>query len=428
MYTNTGLTFRRLTGTAILLTGLIAGMFAGLSLTAQAAGHETDFCATLDDDTCQLLTDSQAVMESLTSVSNELTVQVEVSNIPEVPFEAIAFELYQTSSYVMTEDAMAAQDELDSLLHSDNASVEDVFALSMNMALGMNADSEMYLAVSDDVITLIEMAAEEEGEPLPFELPNEFGLGVRIVDGAVYYNLGALGDLVPGVRILGDLWFGVEFGDSMDMLIEAIMEDPDFDDIDPNLLGMMMGNASMGGIASGPMVAALAQSPITAAAIPFLIVERLEDDEIEGRATAVVRTTVDYAMLLADPTIQDLLAGLMAEEGMSDAEVEEILGIAQLFGPTVLETLGLEAYEYVDIETGLHLGGEMVLNWDVSELGPLLAMAGAGDALEGEELPVVAMYASMGYGNYDAEMNITEPETGIVFSFEELMMLAEMAE
>lgn len=396
------------------------------------------FCATLSAEDCALLTNAQDQMSALRSVVAQSHIDFLASNIPDAPFDSIAFSLDQQVTQELSIEAAAALLEMRQLAQMQPQRFQQEPQLLLDyyaaMLTGMNLASSVQMSVSEEVIRLIEEAAAAEGEPIPFALPNELAFSTRLVDGTFYTNLSEVADLLPGLSAHGDVWLGVEFAPIVDLAFQAALADADFDDMsssDAELFAQLLSTSASN--TGGPAVTTVAALPFGAELVPFFDVERLENGEVDGQETARLRTTIDYAALLADPVVQELIAELIRSPDFGGQEMDEMemartLVIVQQFGPSVLETLGLEIVEEIALETGHYLGGELKLDWDLSELAPLLAATGVARQSELPQLPVIQLNARSSYRDHNADLAIEPPATALIVSTSELLELIPQEE
>ncbi|MEZ4636961.1 MAG: hypothetical protein R2856_18740 [Caldilineaceae bacterium] len=117
---------------------------------------------------------------------------------------------------------------------------------------------------------------------------------------------------------------------------------------------------------------------------PFLNIARGEDTEVDGEAAASFVTTIDWQAFVDSPYFLDQLIGLLwSQSGAmpSDAEMEQTITLAKMFGPALLEGIVVELVENVGLDSGYLLSTDFTFDWNLSDLAALSAMAG-GAALE----------------------------------------------
>lgn len=411
----------------IFIFGLL--LLATLPNSVQAQDDAPLYCAELSIEDCEILAASREAMSDLRSVSSDVAFELIMSDIPDVPFDEITLNIEQQTSYMLTDEGLATRakfgdvDLITDLLQEDPAAFMGLYAELME---GNTFDSSFRISVSEDTMALIELAVEEDsGEPLPFDLPREFGISSRLIDGTFYMNLSEMLDPLPGIKAIGNVWFGFDYAPMMALTMEAARADGDLDPMNADEAPMMAQIvAATAGAGGGPLITTIAGLPFSEDVLPSLTVERIDD----GGEGIRFRTVVDYATLLSEPVVQELLADLIRDPDfgnmkMSDEEMTGVLSTIQLMGPTVLDSLGLEVIEEIDPATGLMLGSEFHLNWDIDALAPMITMAGGPDLSELEVTPVVSLNGTSTHQNHNSELVIEEPETALIFSSEEIMEL-----
>ena len=393
------------------------------------------YCDLMDDDDCDLFLSAAAAMTEVRSATSDLTFQFEMTGIPEIPFENLTLEVTQDSAFALTDEANESMEKMVALMQGDLAAMQansTAFGEAyVGLISGLTVDSDLTVTVSEDMIQLIEMIAEEEGNPIPFDLATEFRLRTRIVDNAAYFNISDIAAFMPFIAAVGDIWLGFEYGEFLKFMVEMDVFADGFTDMSQQeweqMRPFITTSASSG---RGPMASMLATLPIGAEIAPFLLVERIEDGEIDGHAVANFRTTIDYITLLEEPGIQKILVDAMYEQGVigpnaSAQEIDDMLFLASNFGPPLLDTLGLQVVESIDLESALMLRSEVMLDWDVAQLRPLLEMAGEMDTSDMEDLPVITMFGRTNYTNHNEPVVVDKPDTALIFKFDDLIAIIE---
>lgn len=419
-----------------LIRTFIPTLFLTLSLCVPAAALAQDdgepaYCATLSQESCALLTRSQEAMASLTAATTAVDFTLNVSNVPDVPFETLTLEFAQNLSYSISNESVAAREQLQQQLLENaaagNIAPKEVMQSYIQLLNGMKMDAESTLTLSDDLVALIQEAMESESQ-LAWGIPNTLQLRLRMIDGAYYVNLSDLSVFLPVFSATGDIWLGVDWAP----LMEMAMRDAEFETMTPQeaeIFGQVIAGTS-NNLVAGPLATSLASTPITVDALSFLEIERLTDSVEDGRDVAQFRTTVDYNRLLADPMAQALLAemlrdGTMMDQQFSEQEIGQMIEIIQFAGPPLLQSLGLEAIETIDLESGYLTGSTVRMDWDLSQIVALATSFGGAD-LDMEEVPVVSWSAVYTNSNFNEPIEVAAPDTALLLSLEELMLLAEL--
>ncbi len=423
---------------ALAATLLILGLAGTAAAHAQAA---EPFCGELNEADCALLNDAYETMREVTSLRSELEMELLIDNLPqeaELPIQEFTLFVTQETAYQIEPSANEALAELRELLADPNAleiNFARVLELYFETILGITLDSTFELSFSEEVAALIEAEAE-------FPIPNSFEIGSRVVDGGSYTNIGDLIDLFPGVSVRGDIWFGIEVTALADLLAELDGLDEVFADLASELEedealtstdSLLLSQYLLGdfNVAGGPLLPSLAASELTAVGAPYLMVERLDDEELDGSPVAVFRTAIDYRALFADPEVETLLVDLLQNEELLGAdtlaadEAESVAFLVGIYGPEILQDLNLEVIEMIDPATQHHVATEVVMDWDLTDLAAVAAIAGEEFALDSDELPSFVVSATTRYTEIGEPVSVDAPETAIILDFEDIVTLIE---
>ncbi len=430
---NLGCIYRR---AAALVLVLAMMAFVGTT-TAQAQANDP-FCSELSKADCALLNASYETMRDVTSLHSNLEMELLIDKLPEMeelPIQTFTLSIAQATVFEIDPAANESLAELRALT-SDPTALEDdfarVFQLYFDTLTGITMDSNFTLSFPKEVAALIEEEAQ-------FPIPNSFEIGSRVVEGTSYSNIGDILSLFPGINVRGDIWFGVEFASLTDLLTEAMEQEQALSSA---------GNAQMSegeallfsqyllrdmGVASGPLLPTLAASELTAVGAPYLVVERLDDATVDGESVAVFRTAVDYAALFADPEVESLLTDLLQNEDLlgNDAlapdEAESVAFLLGIYGPEILKDLNLEVIEFIDPATNYLVSTEVDMDWDLTDLAAIAAIAGEEFAMDSDELPQFTLSATTRYTEIGEPVSVDVPETAIILNVKELIDLAELS-
>lgn len=401
-----------------------------LSAAANAQSEPPAYCTTLSAEDCAIVIRARENMAQLNSVSADVTLALKVSNIPDAPFDELTVEFDQQSAIVFSDKALDVREQfkdtemLSAMMQEDPTQFLELY---MDLIRASDMETSYQLRLSDDSMKLLTEAIEADtGEAVPFELPSGFGATVRLVDGTLFGNFGELLDPLPGIVAKGDVWLGMEYVSMMDFVIPAMRAQGEVAPMAPDEAAWASQFMSMGATGNGgPLFATIAGLPFGEELVPSLNIKRVDD---RSTTTAEFRTTIDYATLLAQPSVQLLLAELIRDPDfgatpMSDAEMAQAMAMVQMMGPTVLDSLGLEIVEAIDTERGLVLGAVFRLNWAIEELAPMIQMAGGPDLAELEEIPIIALTGTATYADHGADLVIEEPETALIIAMSEILEL-----
>lgn len=418
---------------------VLAYMLVGLGLLRPApilAQEAPAYCDLLSDDDCALLLATQEAMAALQSVTSTGALDFVVRQVPDMPVDEIAVQLNTHARYAMDDAAQAQRlalaamspDELAALLDQPAALIDVV----QTIMTGLSAETSAEMTISQEVADLIAASAEEEGDPIPFPIPTQFNLSVRVTEQVAYVNLSEIATMMPGLRAVGDVWLGMDLAPLFDMLQESDAVELDMQELSRQeraQLAQVLGAFGWG--VSGPLATSLASSPQGEQVAHLLLVERMDDDVIDGRAAATFVTTIDYAALLREPAVQEMLIEQMFDQGFLSPnatadEIEAALTMAATMGPPLLETLGLALTEHIDLETSVLLRSELALDWEIARFLPLL---GEQAPLDSNDAPEFVLAQVVTYADHNASVTVDVPAAAIIVATDEViaMVEAEMA-
>ncbi len=276
-----------------------------------AAQDIPTFCGDLSDDDCTVLTDSAQTMRELDSAVFHLDFDFGMSGIPGM--ESVNFEMTGDGALAMDWEALSA------LLVSPEEMMANVEELPQMVETALEA-------IAADATFVIQIPAEL-AEQSGTELPEQVSFSVRLVEGFAYINLDKLAELdTTGSMPRG--WQGIDLAEFYRGLLEQQMD----------MMGEMF--SSMGGM-TGSMGVFTDPEFIGR----FTTIERAADAEIDGQATAVFETSLDYDAMFSDPAMEEYLRSMF--DGMSgftgqetDEEMVDMMlsMYAQMFDGLVLET------------------------------------------------------------------------------------------
>ena len=425
--------------TAALVLAL--AVLALLNPTLAQAQADEPFCGELNETDCELLNASYETMRDVTSLHSNLEMELLIDNLPEaeeLPIQEFTLFITQETAYQIEPAASDALMELRELL-ADPDALEAEFPRFLDLYFeaiaGITMDSTFGLSFSEEVAALVE---EEAGLPIP----SSFEFRSRVVDGGSYTNVGDLLALLPGVSVRGDIWFGIEVTALADFMAdlegldeafaefaEEMTEEEQMTETDALVLSQyLLGDFN---VISGPLLPSLAASELTAVGAPYLLVERLDDETVDGASVAVFRTAVDYAALFDDPEVESLLVDLlqndelMGGDALAADEAESVAFLIGIYGPEILQDLNLEVIEFVDPDTHYLVSTEVNMDWDLTDLAAIASIAGEEFAMEADELPLFVISATTSYTEIGEPVSVDVPETAIILDFEDIVTLIE---
>lgn len=384
---------------AILMISLLLVLVLALGSVASAQGLSPfQFCGDLSEADCAIITAAQEASASLESATTNFNVDLNVTNVPDMPFENLAINVNGTGSFHIEPELMsklqAAQTDPTSFVNPAES-----IALLGDLVNGFAGDLTLTISIPPEVAMM--MGGSEEAM-----MPESITLGLRMVDGVGYVNLGDLSAFIPADEAPPTEWMGMELQPLVAML-SGFMEMGQ-ENMDP---------AAMEDMISGFMDPAFLND--------FVNIERLADTEIMGQSAAVFSTTFDYAAFFQSGMFQEMMrtqieamAAATGEEITEDdlAEMDEVMGmmgmIYENIDLAVIQTIGLDD-NYIHVT-------EVTMNWDLASL-----MAMAGEESEGPA-PVFNLNMLVQNGDFNAAPPISAPEDATIVPFSEMMGSSSM--
>jgi hypothetical protein len=341
------------------------------------------FCGDLPEADCDLLKASQEAMSGLTSASTQLDMSLSISNIPDAPFENLAFSVTGDGAFAIDP---ALQDQMMAMKSDPTifANPAESMALIGDLIGGVSGDLNLTLTIPAE---LAAMASAEMEQPLP------------VVDGFGYVNLDSLAAVLPPDAGVPAGWVGIDLATALEMAMEQA-----------DMLGSMeaMDPSAMEGYMS------MFQDP--AAMGEFMTIERLSDTEVAGQAAAVFLVNFDYGAFFQSEMFSSLMQAQMdaissaSGEEMSSEEFDEMMG---MLGP-MFENLNLEITETIGLEDNYTHTVDIHLDWDMAEFMAMVEPDSEGAA------PVFVFDMSIQNADFNAAPEITAPEDATIFPIESM--------
>jgi hypothetical protein len=280
------------------------------------------FCGDLSQSDCQILRDSAAAMQALESTTFHLVADMSVTNVPNMPFDALTFRLTGDGSFA----ADVAQFQMPDLTSLEGMTF---FQLQADLLRSVSADSTLTLELPAN---LTELLSTEE-----LTIPDTISLDLRMVDGVAYLNLDEIAQLAPSVP---QGWVGFDLAEFYDGVLPTMLEDASnasFDVVSLTLELMKPENM-----------------------MRFVTIERLPDRVLVEQDMAVFQTSIDYAAMLDIPAFRDMLTGALGEA--DEVNVEESLAAIR----AMYEGMTLVIVKCIGIEDKLVHSTEVQMAWDLA--------------------------------------------------------------
>ncbi|HEX2909016.1 MAG TPA: hypothetical protein VHO69_19240 [Phototrophicaceae bacterium] len=342
------------------------------------------FCGGLAEADCAILTASSEAMTGLNSGTATMNIDLTVSNIPDAPFESLAFNVAGDMVYhvdpALVEKYAAMQADPSALLKD----MSQLGPMMEELFSGMDGQVSLKLTIPQDIVDL----AAESGSALPTELSTE----LRLVAGVGYINLSSLAEALPEAGVPTG-WYGLEIaklmGSAMNMAL-AQMEGQAMPSFDPSMFSQFTDPAFLES---------------------YIKVERLADSD----GAAVFQMSFDMAALATSPAFRDMMVKQMEMMGqeVDEAQIDQMIAmVAQMY-----EGLDMSITQSVDLSTSYMTHMDMVFDWD------LTALMSASGASSDVAAPVINLVMSADYADFNAAPEVTAPEDATVFTAEQIMQM-----
>ena len=369
-------------------------------------------CGELDEEDCMILEDAAAADSEVTSGAYDFSIDFEIAGIPGMPVEQIALSWVQESVYALDpnleKDMMAYLEELD----ADSMGDVEVLSEVLNMAIdGADTEQAFEITISDDTASLL---SSEMGMPIPTKI----GLHYALVDGIIYVNISELAAYVPelaGLPIQG--WVGTELAPLLYVALAQIAADPSA------MASMGPASAALAGGAAGSTMT----SEQLAIFEPFVDVQRLKDEEIDGEPAAIFSTVFDFIEFASSDVFIDYVAAqaAMAEqmgmEAVSDDDLAEMEEMMPMVAPMLFGGLDYEAQQAVGIDSGYTLATAVGMDWDLSSLLAMAESDGESAMSDSEAVFYFGMETNK-YGQNEVD-GVPAPQGAFVLPAEMLMSM-----
>lgn len=367
-------------------------------------------CGELSEEDCDVLMEGMMATMGSPSVTSDGTVSILLENVPDAPVDTIVFDLFATTMFSVDPMASMKVMELEQAVQANpDEELPAMLEASANMYESAAIASNMELVTTADVASVISELTQEE-------IPESVAINVGVVDGLGFVNLDEVAPLIPDPA-----WREALMGWHAVNLVEL------YGEVAAQLTAMKEQGLSMGDAEITGMVAAMAMGnsePFR----EFLAVERLEDEEMDGQAVAVIETSVDFAALLASPFFQELvLAQMQASNNMSANEVAEMESTLQMVGfmaPVLVEGLEGTTVRMIGLEDGFLHAAETNFTWDLSSLSTLAELVGAADAtafIDSENPPIVSVDVVTNYSDFGEPVEVELPDEYLFYPTEGIM-------
>jgi hypothetical protein len=381
-----------------------------LSFTASAFAQEP-VCGDLSAEDCEILYGSSEAMMEVTSGVQSVSVSVQATNVPQTPYTNISFDFSLDTVYGYSEDAATAAMDMQGMSPNELADLyadpEALADLVLTILGGLSASIDMTTNFSE------ELAGALTQDPSMGSWPESVSLGLVLDGGIAYLDLGTLEALVGDAMGGMSGWVGI---DILPWVEASLMQTA----VDPNAAVAASASTQVG---AGPLFTQLASADPMGMITPFLSIARVDDDVVDGEDVAVFSTTINWDAFVQSPYFEQLVVLALAQdpEAMpSQAEIDQTVTLGRMFGPALLSGITLELIEMVSLDSGYLLATDFTLDWDLSDLAALAAMAGTGELGIDDDAAIMASIVTSN-SSLNGEVDVEVPADAFVIPTEMLM-------
>ena len=399
---------------SLLLVCLI--VLSPTAVFAQSDSTMPVICGDLDEETCDLLHQSQAAMKEVASSVQNTEFQLSMQNAPEFPVKDASVDLNVAQvTYIDTEYMKEVEEMMlgasEAMADDMEGFMKDYMAAIAGVYSHLSLDMEMDIEMSEEIA---EFASDQAG----FDVPTNLATDIRLVDGIMYINLDDISSAMPDLGIPTG-WFGVEIAALMEEQMAKAAEEManPSEEMQAQMASMMMGMsfANMG--QNEELVDALNQ---------IVVMERMDDTEVNGTAVAEVVGVVDFTALLTNETILNLVFELIKSSGQDIPELDsidpaEVAGMLQLVAPMLTQGLDWTQTQHIGLEDGLVYGTAIDMTWDMSSVLQLAAVGmGGKPAKRSKDKTVFEMHVASEASDFNDAPEISAPEEVMIIPLSEL--------
>ncbi len=369
---------------ALALLGLVSG--------ASAQTTPIVYCSGLTDEDCAILTDSAAAMMALESAAFDFSLDVNLSNIPESPFEALDFRLTGDGSYMLDAEglnpALFSPDQLMSNLDQ----LPELFESAIK---AVDAEMDLVLFLPSELVQITAGSGTR--------LPDKAGLSLKLVDGFGYVNLEKLAELDLAGQIPTG-WLGMDVA----TLYRRVLEQ--------SLTQLDSMNMDMGDMMSGFMQPDFIGQYVT--------VERLADADADGQNAAVFQMDFDLDGLYSSPEFEDYMrqqfAAMMSQAGSTGASDEAMLEQMLTMMSSIYDGITLQMTQTIGLDDKFVRSTTMTMDWPL-DFGAMFSAMGAGSEGVPTEPLNISIIFEAGLTDFNAAPAITAPEDAQIAPLDDLM-------
>ncbi|MCY3945607.1 MAG: hypothetical protein OXF44_04920 [Anaerolineaceae bacterium] len=379
---------------------LLLALLLEMAGAAQADFHDLVFCGDLTETDCALLKQASENSASQTAGTYNLDMDLDLQD-------------FGSGSTDSPGDFGISLD-VDTVWSGDLSAFEAMGLESMSMM----TDPEALLVMLGDLLSQVSGSATvtlvaPQGLPgvpeddIPAALLGGVTMEMRLVDGHAYLDLSSLATIMAADDGVPSGWFGFHIMDLLEAMLASGMMDMDTN-------GLLDEGAESSSADSSDMKQDMAAMEAMMAdwSDPeflgtFMVVERLQDQIVEGRGVAVFHTGIDLSALFGSPEFRELM--IASGEVSQDAVDEDEMAMMDFMLGMVADAIDVEATQFIGLEDRLILREDTSM---IMDLGAMMNPMGGSS----EAMTLLAIDARVDYG-YPAEAPVINvPENAFILS------------
>jgi hypothetical protein len=386
-----------------LLILLVIALMAFSAAPAFAQNLPEPFCGDLDEADCAILQAAQDAQLALSSYVSTADATAVIAGIPGLPADELTFEWSQDTVLFLDPELTAAMAELqmqgpEAMLES----MEELADLTVQFYETLGVDATVNVTLPAEIASILSAQAG-------VEVPEDLSLQVIMSDGFAYIATEGLAFLGPQFTDMGD-WIGVDLASAVAMGFEQSLNSDD-----PAQQAQMAQSLGFSAMLSSEEGRALIED--------YVIVERLDDDEVDGTEVNVFETSFDFAGFLASPGFWQFITdnldtiNSMSQTPITEEELQQAQMALTFLGPALLEGLEFSTTSSLGAEDALPYAQNVSFNWDLSGLLQFAASTGAVPAGTGTDARI-SLEIDATNSDFDAAPEITAPEDATIIPLE----------
>lgn len=400
----------------ILILFLVLMMaLAPTAVFAQSDEAPYVFCGDLDQESCDLLHQSQEAMKEVSSSVQNTEIQLSLQNVPTSPIKDASGQInLDTTSYVDTAFMQEMQDMMMNASASMADDMEGFMKDYMDKVVGVYSHISFDMGVD---VQLSDEVAKYLSSQAGFDIPSDLTTEVRLVDGVMYINLDDISSALPDLNIPTG-WYGIEIAKLMETQMASAMDQMSnpSEQTKAQMTGMMMGMS----------LANLSENKDLQDALKnIVILERLDDGKVEDVPVAEIQSTIDFNALLTNETILNMVFDILKNSGQDIPQLDstspaEVAGMLQLVAPMLTQGLDLVQTSQIGLDDGYVYGQTMDMNWDMTSVIQLAAMGSGVRPARTKAKTTFEMHVANNVSDFNDAPEISAPEDAVIIPLDSM--------